>query len=429
MPWQQLVHDVSQEIDPETGVFAYREVIVTVMRQMGKTAGVILPAKMDRCFMWGGRQRVMYTAQTGGDARKKLLEDEVPVIESSPFKAGVRQVYRARGEEAIHFRNGSVIEVAASAKDSGHGFTVDCGVIDECWADTDNRREQAILPAMRTRPWAQLWVVSTQGTEDSSYLNRKTELGRAAVAEDKGSGIAYFEWSIPEDADIENPEVWWQYMPALGWTVSPAVIAHDLQTMPESEFRRADGNQCVKGSGDKVIPDVLWASVQDPDAVVPQAGRVAFGIDVHPDRTSAAIVASDGKVCELIDHRSGTGWVVERARGLADKYNAVFVVDAGGPAVSLVAELETEVLVEKLAFPEVAAACGQMHDAVADTQVTFRSHELFDIAVAGLAKKPVGDRFVWSRQASTADITPFFAATLAFGRGNVVFDAGFIAFD
>ena len=414
MPHQQRIYDVAFEIDPETGVFAYREVIVTMMRQSGKTV-LILPVELDRCLMWHERQRVIYTAQTGSDAREKLLTDQVPVIEASPMGSLVRQVYRAKGEESIRFKNGSSIELAASSKDAGHGFTVDVGVLDECWADEDDRREQAILPAMITRPWAQVWVTSTQGTDESTYLNRKTELGRAAALADKGSGIAYFEWSVPEDADIENPEVWWEYMPALGWTIQPIAVAHALQTMEEMEWRRAFGNQRTRGMFERIIPDTQWAAVQSPIVEVPQAPGVVFGLDVHPERASAAICASDGKTVELIDFRPGTGWVRERVAALRDKYSGVFVIDGGGPALSVALDLEQDgAELHKLGNAEVAASCARMYDAIADMNVTFRSNEVFDIAVSGLAKRPVGDRFVWARQVSTTDITPFVAATLAY---------------
>lgn len=431
MPWQQQVLDVGLEIDPETGLLAYREVIVTVMRQQGKTAGVILPIEVDRCLMWTEKQRVIYTAQTGSDARKKLLEDKVPAIQASEIWGAVRTVYRAAAHEAIIFKNESRIELMASSEDSGHGFTVDLGVLDECWRDEDDRREQAILPGMVTRPWGQLWVTSTQGTDKSTFLNRKTEMGRAATLEDKGSGIAYFEWSIPEDADIENPEVWWKYMPALGWTIQPAAVQHAFDTMEEAEWRRAYGNQRTRGREERVIPDVLWDSVVDPAAEVKRSGTVAFGLDVHPERLSASIVASDGERVELIDHRAGTGWVRERVKSLMDRWKGSVYIDGGGPALSLGDDLEADrVKVVRLGGPEMAAACARIYDAVADSKVRFRSHELFDIAVSGLAKRPMGDRFIWARQVSSTDITPFVAATLAYnGASFTTPKVSFVPFD
>ena len=432
MPWQQRVLDVGLEIDPETGFFAYREVIVTVMRQQGKTAGVILPVEVDRCTMWDKRQRVIYTAQTGSDARKKLLEDQVPSIKESPIAKLIQKVYRAQGNEGIIWKNGSRIGLAASSKDAGHGFTVDLGILDECWNDEDDRREQAMLPAMNTRPWAQIWLTSTQGTEASTYLNRKVEVGRHSAVADKGTGIAYFEWSIPEDADIENPETWWEYMPALGRTIQPPAVAHAFETMEEPEWRRAYGNQRTRSNVERVIPLVLWESVRKPVAEVDRSGVVHLAVDVLPDRAAGAIGVSDGVSVELIDHRPGTGWIVERVKALREKWNVQIALDGGGPAASVGDDLAAAGIdVARLNTSEVAAACACMYDAIADARVNIRAHEDLDEAVDGLAKRPVGDRFMWARTTSRSDITPFVAVTIAYERAahTVSGSYGFIAFN
>lgn len=414
MPWQQLVADVGGEIDPVSGLMAYREIVVTGPRQGGKTT-LILAFETERCIVWEDPQHVIYTAQTGSDARDKLLEDQVPIYESRMARY-IRRVYRAKGEESVAFRNGSRIQLAASSEKSGHGATIDLGILDEVWADDDNRREQSILPMMNTRPNAQLLICSTQGTDKSVYLNRKTETGRAAAAKDRGNGIAYFEWSIPLDADIEDPEIWWEYMPALGWTISEGAVAHALESMDEAEFRRAFGNQSTKSEHDRIIPAVIWDGVVDPSAEVRrEGGSPTYGVDVLPDRSRASIVASDGETVELIENRPGTGWIVERMKTLTEHWGGRAVIDGGGPAVSIGDELEAAGIdVTRLTNAEYAAAVARMYDAIADQTVRVRPAQEFDDAIAGVARKPVGDRFVWSRSTSTADITPLVAATLAF---------------
>lgn len=416
MPHQQRIWDTALEIDPDTGVFAYREVIVTMPRQQGKTV-VIFGVELERCTMWPEPQRVIYSAQTGTEARKKILQDQWPMLKRSPMRSAVLKVHQAQGMEGFDFKSGSLISVAAKSEESGHGFTVDLGIVDEAWKDEDNRREQSMVPAMNTRPWAQLWVVSTQGTERSLYLNRKRDVGRSAAAADRGTGIAYFEWSIPDDADIADPEVWWEYMPALGWTIQPAAVAHALETMDEAEWRRAYGNQMKRDSQcERVIPAVVWETAQDPTAEVARDCPVCFGIDVHPDRTSVAIVASDGRTIELVAHEAGTGWVVDRARALRERWGGRFVIDGGGPAGSLADGLqEAGVALLQMQTAEVAKACARMYDGLADGKVQVRTAPAFDLAVASLATRPLGDRFIWDRRVSGADITPFFAATLALG--------------
>jgi hypothetical protein len=418
MPWQQLVADVALEIDPETGFFAYREVGVTVMRQNGKTS-LLLPVEVDRSIMWDVPQRTIYTAQTGLDARKKLLEDQIPVLERSKLYGLVKTVYKAAGQEAIVWKNGSRISLSASAKESGHGFTLDLGVLDECWNDEDDRREQAMLPAMTTKANAQMWLTSTMGTDKSVYLNRKVDAGRHAAAVDLGTGVAYFEWSIPDDADIEDPETWWDSMPALGWTISEGAVRHALQTMEEAEWRRAFGNQRTRLEHDRIIPTILWEAVCNPSCEVARENEVVFALDVLPDRSFGAIAASDGVRSELIDHRPGTGWMVARAKELLESWNGKLTLDGGGPAASVADDLETAgVSVERMTGAEVAAACACIYDAIADRKVEIRQDGVLDTALSGLAKRPIGDRFVWSRSTSLTDITPFMAVTLAYERAT-----------
>lgn len=418
MPWQRQVADVAGEIDPETGVLAYREVWVTVMRQSGKTT-LVLSLETERCVVWDSPQRVAYTAQTGWEAKTKLLEDQVPILQSSSLgrlitAAGGGRVRRAQGDWGVNFGGGSAIDVLGSSTSAGHGRTIDLGVLDEAWKDEDDRREQAILPAMVTRPWAQLFGFSTMGTDASLYLNRKVEVGRAATLSDSGSGVAYFEWSIPPEADIDDPEVWWAHMPALGWTITESAVAHARQTMSEGEFRRAFGNQATS-SDERAIPAEWWDDVQDPQAA--PEGSVTFGLDVSRDRDMAAIAASDGEAAEVVTHREGTAWIVDWFTERAQRRRTPVVIDADGPAATIADELaEAGVKVRKVPRPEAAAVCGRLFDALADSKIRVRpTSQGLDDAVAGVVTKPVGDRFAWSRSRSSVDVTPLWAVTLAFG--------------
>jgi len=412
MPWQNLVANVGLELDPVTMLPAYREVVVTVMRQSGKST-LVFSFEVERCLMWGKPQRVAYTAQTGWDARRKLIDDHAPILTSSPLEKAHRRVLRGAGSEGILFRNGSRIDVMANSASAGHGRILDLGVIDETFDDIDDRREQAIIPAMATRADAQLHVVSTAGTSKSLYLRRKVEAGRYAAEADRGSGTAYFEWSIPDDADIDDPETWWTYMPALGWTIGEPVVAHARQSMSESEFRRGFANQWTEAEHDRIFPESIWEKVVS-GAVAPD-GQLRFGLDVLPDQSAGAITSCGNGVVELVDHRPGTSWLIERAKDLHEHWGGVIVLDGGGPAAYIGAELERQgIPVEPLKGAGVAEACSRIYNAIADGEVRFRAHDDFDTAVDGLEKRPVGDRFVWSRSTSTTDITPFMAATLAY---------------
>lgn len=414
MPWQQLVADVGLEIDPATGQLAYREVWFSVSRQSGKTS-LSLPWRLHRAVapVWGGPQRVVYTAQTGADAKRKMMEDELPLVKSSVFGRLLTPAHGGKvrldpSSSGWKFGNGSTIDLMASSESAGHGRTIDLGVADEAFRDLDDRREQAILPAMLTRPSSQFIGYSTMGTEASVYLNRKIAAGRAAVGEDVGEGIAYFEWAIPEGDDLDDPAVWWRHLPALGYTQSEASIRHARQTMSDGEFRRAIANQLTVAD-ERAIPAELWEACKDPDAK-PGDGLV-FGLDLSDDGRWTVAAGVDG-VVEVVTSsaRSPAAWFAANP----GRRRRRVVLDGSGPAGSVADELvEAKVEVVRLGRGDVADRCKRLMEMMADRRLRVRptSAEL-DVAVEAASRRPVGDRWVWSRAGET-DMSPLYAVTLA----------------
>ena len=305
MPWQRQVVDTALEVTDD-GSLAFREVCLTVPRQQGKST-LLVSLMLWRALAWGKRQRIAYTAQTGMAARKKLLDDFAPIIVDSDLGKFVEKVYRLAGDPSIQFSNGSRIEALPSTATAGHGQTLSGGgFIDEAFADVDDRREQAMLPAMATIPDAQLWVVSTAGTDESAYLIRKVQTGRDAAAAGQADRIAYFEWSAGDDLDPDDETTWESCIPALGRTVDLDVVRHARATMPDGEFRRAWLNQWTKND-ERVIPASVWDELQG-DAM--PGDRVVFGVDINLDRSAATIVAADERGhIEVIDNREGVEWI------------------------------------------------------------------------------------------------------------------------
>jgi hypothetical protein len=423
MAWQAQVADVALELDPETGLLAYREVILTVPRQSGKTT-LLLGVMTHRALGFGQRQRILYTAQTRNDARKKWEDEHVAVLEQSPLRAMFR-VRRSNGAEAIRWNNGSMHGVTSSTEKAGHGETLDLGVIDEAFAHEDDRLEQALKPTMVTRPQPQLWIVSTAGTLKSTYLREKVEAGRLAVEAGITSGVAYFEWSAPPEVDPADERARYRYMPALGQTVRPEGIAADFQTMKLDEYRRAYMNQWPSETPDEwqVVGRVAWSALADRSSEV--EGPVAFAVDVNPDRTWAAIGAAgkraDGLLhVEMIQRERGTAWVVPRLAELAEQWKpCALVIAPSGPANSLIPDAEAAGLeILKPSVPDIAGACGAFYDATGanpDQPATLRhlGQPELTSALAGALKRDLGERWLWARKGVMVDLTPLIAVTLA----------------
>ena len=420
MPWQRQVALVGGELDPETGRPAYREVVVTVPRQSGKTT-LILAWEVQRAVGWAdfGPQVVMYSAQSGNDARRKLIEDQCPILARHRKALGIRRVLKGMGNEAVEFTNGSRIILLTSAESAGHGKTVDLAVKDELFADRDFRRDQALVPAMATRRFGQMFTASTMGTADSMAWKRLYQVGRESVLEDRRKGNAYFEWSADPTDDPDDPKVWARCMPALDRTIDDQVIRHARATLDLTEFRRAFLNIEDGRRGEPVLSDELWQAcrVNKSRPVKP----LAMAFDVSPNATGAIAVAGGaarrpGKVhVEVINHDPGTGWMIPRLVELVARHKpAHLVCDPNGPAGALLVGLAREgVEVEPVTIREHAQACVGFADDVREGRLVHIGQEPLDVAIGGADRRQVDDAWRWARKSSTVDISPLVAVTLA----------------
>jgi phage terminase large subunit-like protein len=261
MPWQHEANQVVTELD-ENGRLKYRQAVIEVMRQQGKSVDVL--SLMIARGLRRPDTQIAYTAQTGKDARHRMIDVWWPRIRKSKLAPFI-DLRKTSGSEALLFANGSMLGLINADETSGHGENLDLGVIDEAWAQTDDRLEQAMRPAMMTRD-AQLLIVSAAGNEKSVYFRRKVFEARARIEMGLKGGGCYIGYSAPDDADPGDPATWRACMPALGITVTEDVVAKDYQDMDEAEFRRAYLCQWpeVAKPGWGVIGQDTWSAAAVP---------------------------------------------------------------------------------------------------------------------------------------------------------------------
>jgi phage terminase large subunit-like protein len=422
MPWQQHVLDVALEVDPATGMLAYRDVRITVPRQSGKST-LILPWVVWRAFAapsLGGPQRMVYAAQTRADARKKWEHDYVVALRGSRAMAGRFEVRLANGDERVSFAGGSSFGITSTTEKAAHGQTLDFPIQDEAFALVDDRMDQAFRPAMITRQQAQQAILSTAGHAGSVYLRRKVDEGRAAAEADLDHGVAYFEWSADEDSDPEDPATWWSCMPALGHTVTEDAVRGELASLARPEFRRAFLNQWTDQVIESVIPLAWWRARHHPGATI--AGSPVAAIDVSPMATRAAIAVAgastavdDAVHLELAAVGDGIDWAPAKAAEIKARHGARAVaLDPAGPAGQLVQPLR-ELGIEPLLLNgrQMAQACGGLYSAARDNQITHLGDPIVEEAIRVAATRTLGDAWAWKRRTSTGDITPLVSFTIA----------------
>ena len=436
MPWQKYVCDIALEVDPLTGFLVYRECTLTVPRQSGKTAlllGVMVHRAIAMISEKERTQRILYSAQTRIAARAKWEDEHLKILKKSRYRHDFRPRL-AIGQEAILWNNGSSHGITSNKETSGHGETLDLGVVDEAFAQEDNRMEQAFDPAMITRDQPQIWINSTAGTRKSTFLREKVNAGREAAEAGVIKDTCYIEWSAPNEADPESHETWAQCMPALGHTISIAAIEASKRKLKLADFRRAYLNQWGDEFPDEwlVISEAKWKGRADGNSSIPLGGRVVFAVDVTPERSWASIsvcgLRPDGKMhIETIHHREGTAWVPDEMARLAEKWGGRgwpvrVVIDSASGGASLISEIETacnpangsfSTEVIKTTAQQYVAACGMFYDKIEQDMIYHLGEARMNVAVAGAVKRDLEAAWAWARKGLSVDITPLVGATLA----------------
>lgn len=426
--WQRLaVEDVLGET--EAGLWAATETGVIVPRQNGK-GGIIEATELFGLFV-GGEKLILHSAHEFKTAQEAFQRVLALVTNTDDLRKKVHKVTNAHGEEGIQLKTGQRLRFVARSGGSGRGFTADRIILDEAYALT-SAQMAALMPTLSARPNTQINYYSTPPADEAAFLCGLRERGKSG-----GKGLAYLDWGAelnmlsPTLAEqIADPELWYATNPALGIRISESAVERELSALPPEEFARERLGVWPAASGGSVIDPEQWGRLGDVDSGID--GAMALAVDITPSRDYSCIAAyglrSDGVGhMEVIEHLPGTDWVIRRLNALRERWNPVAVaVDSKGPAGSLLTELEKQGYTKPadaddpaygdLLIPtaaEVAAACGQLIDAVSQGTVRHIDQSRLNSAVVGAKTRPLGEAWGWGRKVSGTDISPLVAATLA----------------
>jgi hypothetical protein len=432
-PWQQLVldHALGERSDGRWSSF---EVGLIVSRQNGK--GSILEARELAGLFLFNERLILHSAHEFKTAQEAFLRIRDLIDGRPEFRRRIKRVTNNTFEVGIELTTGQRLRFVARSGGSGRGFSGDLIVLDEAY-NLPETVIDALMPTLSARPNPQIWYTSSAPDKDIAPCIPLARMRRRALA-GGADALTYLEWSAEvcsdtcgagcaEHDDPAVPATWAKANPALGIRITAEHVGREHESMGRTGFARERlgvGNYPSE-SGDlwSVIPEPVWRDLADAES---QAGDpVAFAIDATPGGTHTAIgmagLREDGLGHgELIDHRRGTGWVVERAVELKERWAPLpFVVDPRGPAGFLIPDLEAAgVEVTKTSAGDVGAAtdgliaaCGAAEGD--ESTVRFRPHPALDAAVAGADTKPLGDGRKWDRRSPSTDISPLVAVTLA----------------
>lgn len=469
----------------EDGLWLASEVVDIEPRQNGK--GVVLEARALAGPLLIGEPLVVWTAHEFKTALKAFervrayfdnwdhLRKRVKTIRSSTHSTEI--ILKGGGRVPV----GATIAWLARSGGSGRGFAeVSPLILDEAFALTEEQ-VAAIMYATRAAANPQVLYASSAPLKTSDVLRALCARGRkSARAPNPTRGFIYYEWCATgdyvqlfklveqnkalDDDEAETP-AGRELRRRLFEKVAESNRAYGTRVMDESVIRelRAAGVEQFLREGLGVFSEletgaaIDWEIWQDlGDAESRRDGDVAIAVDIAPERDWAAIGVyghrADGLGhLQLIRFQAGTEWIVDALVKLREVLDPVAVGMGRGTYASLKEDLKTAGFIRPedrpiqairlegqvphppqrgdlavLGGTEMAAACGQLIDAV--KQRTIRHVPAAQVAAAvKVAKTRVrGDSIAWVRTDPSVDITGLVVLTEArwtlYARVNLIED-------
>jgi phage terminase large subunit-like protein len=397
LPWQEELAIRALELRPD-GNYRFRTIIVQVARQNGKSEFSKLIALFK--LFTDNVDLVLGVAQDVSIA-KEVWEGALAIAQASEEMAQYITKPRYQNGE-IHFGlvGGGRYKISAATRSAGRGLSVDHLTLDEIREHRDFLAWSALSKTTTARPNAQIWAISNAGDRFSVVLNQL----RDAALNETDPTIGLFEWSAPDNCELDDPEAWAQANPALGYLISEETIRSSLATDPPAVFRTEVLCQRVDVLNAAVDP-TAWEAGKDPLGDLSEArdaGKVALGFDLSPDGLHATLVAAgetaSGKPrLEVVAAWSSTEEVRRELPALVARINPRSIAWLpAGPSAALAPILRALTNNVEIKGSAVGEACQQMADLVASRGLIHPGDPLLDAHVLNTQKFTSGDgwRFV-----------------------------------
>jgi phage terminase large subunit-like protein len=420
LDWQRWLVRWILALD-EDGSPACSQVIIIVPRQNGK--GAVLEAVELYWLLVAGVPTVIHTAHeadtaAGHQARLDALTDDPPITIPALHS------YKANGKERIlNLDEKLLLQFRTRTKATKRGASPQRVVLDEC-QELQEAHLSALVPAMAAQSMdptkmPQLIYAGSAPLEHSLYMHDLL----AKVQEKRPRKTLLAMWACSSDVDPDDVENWYRVNPSLG-----VLISEDFIRFTEHLVMGRDGFMAERlgvpqggpGGLSTVIPLDQWALIADPGSEI--ASHRQWALVVHDGRQWASIGVAgrraDGRLhVEWMEHRAGTGWIIDRVvQGWTSKRIPIRIHKSGPEAAFIATLRERGVEVVEVSSSEVAQATGQFIDAAVNDQLRHLGQPSLDKALSGAVLRQSTDgASQWSQRQSSVEITPLMAVTVALG--------------
>lgn len=431
-----------QEFMAGAQLFGYTEahpqqlMVASVMGAGEETVVVEMPRRSSKstsiaCVLFGRailrpRYKITFSAQSGTKSQE-FFRDWVAEIDLAhidvPDSERPYKVRLQNGSMQIAFRNGSVFRVlsqpSAKALRGGAADVVWFDEAQEFDKDQGDDLKAGALPLMDTRDDAQLILSGTAGKARSGWFWETLEVGRAA-----GPGVSILEYAAPADTtyeQINDDAVWLAAHPGIGTLTTLEKMRSRRATFSDPRWSAEYLGLWAEDYTTAVFPAHEWAAAEEAIEGFPK--DVAFGYDISPNGSTAAVVAAwrvdDVAYVELVAQQNGSSWVRPRIVELSKKYRAPVGFNDIGGVRAVGEEIERARQIPKsrlsaVAFRAIAPACSTFLREFEDGRLKHSGAVGLTDAILQVGRGQMGDKaWKWMPGVQGADITPVWAATMA----------------
>jgi len=399
------------------GTYAADTTCISIPRQVGKTY-LIACIIFALCLLKPGLT-VIWTAHRKTTARETF--DQFDGMAQRPkVAAHIRQVLHGKGDEAIHFNNGSRILFGARESGFGRGFAgVDILVCDEGQILPESTLED-LGATQNTAPNPLFFVMGTppRPRDEGEFFT----LLRQEALDGESDSTLYIETSADRGTDPLDPAQLRKANPSY-----PHRTTHRALLRLRKKLKNDDAwNREARGIWDQIVKQfspfngALWSDAVDvgpADGVKP----ASLAVDMSHDRSvsvSACWLEGESAHVEEVwagaDEAAAIEWVADAWKRAGRR--CTVVIDGMSPAATMVVALRArKVKVQVTSAADMAKACGLTVSDLEGGRLTHADQGSVNAAREGARKRGIGTAGGWGldRRDPTVNIAPMVSFVLA----------------
>ena len=405
LPWQRWVLDDYLSVD-KNNKFIRKIGGLLIARQNGKTH----LARM--LILWKLLQGEKVLAMSSNrNMALDTFQKVAGLFEEHGFlKSQVKAIRYANGTEKILLNNGGLYEVAAATRDGSRGKTVDFLYIDEL-REISEEAWTAARPTTRARPNSQTFTTSNAGDAFSTVLNDMRERAFDYPPQE----FAWYEYSAPQFAKIDDRSAWQQANPALGFLFDESAIAESVATNSIESTRTETLCQWVDSLASP-WPVGSWEAIADKDITLSAGAYTIFAFDKSPSGRFASLVGGwimeDGKIgTSLIQSWESSVQVDDLKiaadiKGWFDKFRPKLICYDKYATQTIAERLaRSGVPVEDVSGAKFYQACGDLLDSIVNMRMLHSAQAEMDKQMNNVAAKTNDSGWRIVKRKSAGDVS------------------------